>query len=154
MQQQQKTNNGIWYFDLSHRLEKQFRNQFLQAVHYKGQILTKSRLVRRRFSQKMSKQISFCCFFTLHGKKTHNLHSFFGRIYGAQIYFRFYLTFRKSYLYDLRIKYVLSPRPIFEHTKKLVCKIILSWTTQSLFVENACIALSFLPGNNEKNNQN
>ena len=38
----------------------------------------------------------FFCFLTLHGQKTKFVRSFFGRIYGALICLRFYLTFSKQ----------------------------------------------------------
>ena len=74
---------------------------------------TVSRLVRRRFSQKMKKQICvFFYFFTLHGKKKNFGRSFFGRIFGAQFYLRFYLTLTSwkgvlSDLYKLKSKILI-----------------------------------------------
>ena len=55
---------------------------------------TVSRLARRRFSQQTNEWIF--CFFILHGKKKTQIRLFIfgGRIYGAQICLRFYLTFR------------------------------------------------------------
>ena len=56
---------------------------------------TVSRFARRRFSQKNEwTNLFLFCFFTLHSKKTQIRSFIFGRIYGAQICLRFYLTFR------------------------------------------------------------
>ena len=60
----------------------------------KGQIKPKAVLVRRRFSQKTNEQICFVCREKQKSKQNKFVCSFFGRIYGASICFRFYLTFR------------------------------------------------------------
>ena len=70
-------------------------------------------MARRRFSQKMNEWIwffwrekqkkphKFVCFFfcvsSFPGKKTKFIYSFSGRIYGAPIWFWFYLTFKHSW---------------------------------------------------------
>ena len=54
----------------------------------------KSRLARRRFSQKTNKQICFVCCEKQISKQNKFIGSYFGRIYSVPICFRFYLTFR------------------------------------------------------------
>ena len=44
---------------------------------------TKSRLMRRRFTQKTNKGICFVCFFAFLGKQNKFVYSFFGRIYST-----------------------------------------------------------------------
>ena len=73
-------------------------------------------------------------------KRRYNLASsvFPGNNHFVINYCRLYTKYLWEELYGIS-----SPRPIFEHKT-------ISWTIQSLFGENACIALSFLPGNNGK----
>ena len=60
-----------------------------------------SRLVRRRFSEKKEGTNSFLFFFLRfcfsRQKKNKFIYSFSGRIYGAPIWFWFYLTFKHSW---------------------------------------------------------
>ena len=63
------------------------------GVFSKGQIKPKVGLARCRFFQKMNKRIWFVCCEKKKTKQNKFIHSFFGRIYGVQTCFRFYLTF-------------------------------------------------------------
>ena len=63
----------------------------------KGQIKSKSRLARRRFSQKTNGRICFVCFFTLHRKQIKFVRSFFWRIYGAPICFSILSDLQRQY---------------------------------------------------------
>ena len=65
--------------------------QVSSLLLFKGRIKPKAVLARRRFSQKTNKQICFVC--REKQKQNKFIRSFFGRIYGAPICFRFYLTF-------------------------------------------------------------
>ena len=60
----------------------------------KGQIKPKAVWARRRFSQKTNKQICFVSHKKQKSKQNEFVRLFFGRIYGAPIWFWFYLTFK------------------------------------------------------------
>ena len=59
----------------------------IYAISTKGEIKSKSRLARHRFSQKTNGRICFVFFFTLHRKQIKFVRSFFRRIYGVPICF-------------------------------------------------------------------
>ena len=68
-------------------------------IHPKGQKKPKAHLARCRFSQKMNEQICFVCREKQKSKQNKFVCSFFGRIYGAPICIRFYLTINKVNTY-------------------------------------------------------
>ena len=59
----------------------------------KGQIKPKAGLAQHRFSQETNERLCFICCEKQKSKQNKFFRSFFGRIYGAPISFRFYLTF-------------------------------------------------------------
>ena len=73
----------------------------------KGQIKPKTGLASRRFSEKTNKRIWFVCCEKQKSKQNKFVRLFFGRIYGAQICFRFYLTFIDYY--NLRLAHDQKP---------------------------------------------
>ena len=70
--------------------------KFGKNLPLKGQIKPKAVWALRRFSQKTNERICFVCHEKQKSKQNKFVHSFFGRIYGVPICFRFYLTFSAS----------------------------------------------------------
>ena len=69
----------------------------LRCFQAKGQIKSKAVWARRKFSQKMNERICFVCCEKQKSKQNKFVCPFLGKIYGASICFRFYLTFRVNF---------------------------------------------------------